>query len=62
MIPEEIKKKNTVELREVVQSLKKEYFDLKMGLAIGQVTDFSQMRKVRVKIAQALTLLNMKKK
>ncbi|MBL4588173.1 50S ribosomal protein L29, partial [Candidatus Babeliales bacterium] len=46
---------------DIIKNLRKENFDLKMGLLTGQVTDFSQMRKKRVKIAQALTLLNMKK-
>lgn len=58
---EEMKNKNSGELHNDVQSLKKEYFDLKLGLMTGQITDVSQLRKIRVKIAQALTLLNMKK-
>jgi ribosomal protein L29 len=58
---ENMKKKNEAELNAEVLALKKEYFDLKISAATGQVSDNSQFRKIRVKIAQALTLLNMKK-
>lgn len=46
------------ELKNEVNTLKKEYFNLRMSLSTGQVSDTSQFRKLRVKIAQALTLLN----
>jgi large subunit ribosomal protein L29 len=46
------------ELKNEVNALKKEYFNLRMSLSTGQVSDTSQFRKLRVKIAQALTLLN----
>lgn len=58
---ENIKKKNEAELKIDVLALKKEYFNLKISAGTGQVSDNSQFRKIRVKIAQALTLLNMMK-
>ena len=36
-------------------SLKKELFNLKLGILSGQVKDFSQFKKLRKKIAQTLT-------
>ena len=41
---------------EVVQ-LKKELFNLRLNMITGQVKDMSQFKKLRVKIAQALTYL-----
>ncbi len=58
---EDIKKKSEAELNLDILALKKEYFNLKISANTGQVSDNSQFRKIRVKIAQALTLLNMKK-
>ena len=42
------------------ESLKKELFNLKLEVLSGQVKDFSQFRKLRVKIAQTLTYAEQK--
>lgn len=44
-------------LKEAV-SLKKELFNLRLGVSSGQIKDFSQFKKIRRKIAQALTFSN----
>ena len=46
---------------EVIQ-LKKELFNIRMGMMTAQVKDTSHVGKVKVRIAQALTYLNQKKK
>ena len=42
-------------LRKEAASLKKELFNLKLGVLSGQMKDFSQFKKLRHTIAQALT-------
>lgn len=54
----ELKKMDTVSLKTEVDSLKKELFNLRLSTQAGQIKDFSQFRKLRVKIAQCLTLVN----
>ncbi len=54
----ELKKMDTASLRNEVESSKKELFNLRLTTQAGQVKDFSQFRKLRVKIAQCLTLIN----
>lgn len=53
-----LKKLDAVALKNEVAQLKKELFNLKLNMITGQVKDTSQFRKLRVKIAQALTYLN----
>ena len=47
-------------LKQEVASLKKEIFNLKMNRLSGQVKDTSQLKKIKVQIARALTFLNKK--
>lgn len=54
----EMKKKDAAFLRNEVNSLKKELFNLKLTTLAGQGKDNSQFKKLRVKIAQCLTLIN----
>lgn len=51
-----LKKLDQAALRNEAFSLKKELFNLRLTTLAGQVKDVSQFRKLRVKIAQCLTL------
>ena len=57
----EMKKLDAAALKKEADLLKKELFNLKLSLITGQVKDVSQFRKLRVKIAHALTYSNQKK-
>ena len=57
----EMKKLDATALRKEADLLKKELFNLKLSLITGQVKDVSQFKKLRVKIATALTYSNKKK-
>jgi ribosomal protein L29 len=61
MEKQELKKLDYVALKDEVNSLRKELFNLKLNRLSGQVKDFSQFKKLRVQIAQALTFLRQKK-
>ena len=52
-----LKKLDVAALKNEVTQLKKELFNLKLNMITGQVKDMSQFKKLRVKIAQALTYL-----
>jgi ribosomal protein L29 len=52
-----LKKLDAAALKNEVAQLKKELFNLKLNMITGQVKDMSQFKKLRVKIAQALTYL-----
>ena len=52
-----LKKLDAVALKNEVVQLKKELFNLRLNMITGQVKDMSQFKKLRVKIAQALTYL-----
>ena len=56
----EIKNLSVSVLKQEVQSFKKELFNLKLQRVTGQVKDVSQFKKLRIKIAQVLTLINQK--
>lgn len=56
----EMKKADEKTLREHVEKLRKEYFDMKLSKASTPVKDNSQFRKIRASIARALTYLNEK--
>jgi ribosomal protein L29 len=60
MTKEELKKLDATALHSEAKALKKEFFNLKLGLISGQVKDTSQFRKLRVSIAQMLTLAKQK--
>lgn len=47
-------------LKNEVESMKKEYLNLKMSVFSGQMKDFSQFRKLRRDIARAFTYLRQK--
>ena len=51
----EMKKTDGNSLLKEAVSLKKELFNLRLGVSSGQIKDFSQFKKTRCKIAQALT-------
>ncbi len=58
----EMKNLSIVDLKKEGESLKKELFNLKLGMISGQVKDVSQFGKLRKKVAQVLTYLNLKVK
>lgn len=47
-------------LNDEIAALKRELFDLKLGAVASHVKDNSQFKKLRVRIAQALTYVNQK--
>ena len=56
----ELKGKSTEELRQELQSLLRAQFSLRMQKATQQLTNTSQIRKVRRDIARVRTLMNQK--
>ena len=56
----ELKDLGVKEVKKEVFNLKKELFNLKLQRCSGQVKDTSQFKKLRIKIAQALTFLRQK--
>lgn len=56
----ELKQLDAVTLKTEVEMLRKELFNLKLTKLSGQVKDVSQLRKLRKKVAQALTFLQQK--
>jgi large subunit ribosomal protein L29 len=56
----ELKGKSTDELRQELQSLLRAQFSLRMQKATQQLTNTSQIRKVRRDIARVRTLMNQK--
>ena len=57
----ELKNLDVAALQKEVALMQKELFNLRLSKISGQVKDVSQFRKLRVKIAQALTFLTQKK-
>ncbi|MFA5306290.1 MAG: 50S ribosomal protein L29 [Candidatus Babeliales bacterium] len=53
---EDLKKMDASALKIEAESLRKELFNLKLGLLTGQVKDTSQFKKIRCQIARILTL------
>lgn len=49
-------------LSKEIEATRKELFTLKLNMVAGQVKDVSQFKKLKVKIARALTMLNEKNK
>jgi ribosomal protein L29 len=54
---DELKKLSSVALKSEIDSLKKELFNLRLGLISGQIKDISQFKKLRIQIARAQTFL-----
>lgn len=57
----DLKSMDAATLNNEITQLKKELFNLRMGMMTAQVKDTSHIRKVKVRIAQAMTFLNQKK-
>ena len=53
----DLRKLDAISLRKEVVSMKRELFNLRLSGASTHVKDNSQFRKLKVKIAQALTFL-----
>ena len=56
----ELREKTPDQLREQLESLKKESFNLRFQAATGQLENTSQMRQVRRDAARVKTILNEK--
>ena len=56
-----LKSMDAAALQGEITQLKKELFNLRMGMMTAQVKDTSHIGKVKVRIAQAMTFLNQKK-
>ena len=59
---DELKQLDCPSLKTEAKSLKKEYFNLRLGLITGQVKDTSQFKKLRRQVARALTLEQQKRR
>jgi ribosomal protein L29 len=57
---DELKKLDRVALENEAKSLKKEYFNLKLGMITGQVKDTAQFEKIRKQVARMLTFARAK--
>lgn len=57
---DEIRKMDASSLLKEVDQFKKDLFNLKLNLAVGQAKDYSQLKKIRINIARCLTVLNQK--
>ena len=57
----DLKSMDAAALKTEIVQLKKELFNLRMGMMTAQVKDTSHVGKVKVRIAQAMTFLNQKK-
>jgi large subunit ribosomal protein L29 len=53
-----LREKSANELREMLETLREEMFNLRFQQAAGSIKDFTQVRKVRREIAQIQTVLN----
>ncbi|MFC1854525.1 50S ribosomal protein L29 [Candidatus Dependentiae bacterium] len=60
MNKEEMKRLGLEDLNNELTSLKKQLFELKLKTTVGQGSDFSRFKKLRVQIARALTFINQK--
>ncbi|MBS1987697.1 50S ribosomal protein L29 [Candidatus Dependentiae bacterium] len=56
----ELKQLDAVTLKTEVEMLRKELFNLSFAKISGQVKDVSQFKKLKKKVAQALTFLQQK--
>lgn len=57
---EALKKNNEQELVKEIDALRREYFKLKLNAATAHIKDYSQFKKLRKNIAQAITYLRQK--
>lgn len=57
----EIRNLDVSELELTVKNLKQDLFNLKLSKLTGQLKDTSQFNKLRIAVAQTLTVLNSKK-
>ena len=55
---DELKKLNVVQVKEKIESYRRELFSLRLTYATSHVKDNSQYKKLRKNIARALTFLN----
>ena len=60
MSAQELREKSPDQLREQLESLKKESFNLRFQAATGQLENTSRVRAVRREAAQVKTILNEK--
>lgn len=58
MLAKELRSKSDAELREELNALLKEQFNLRMQKAIGQAARSDQVTKVRKNIARVKTVMN----
>ena len=58
MKPSEIRSKSIEEIEELLDEAREDYFKLRFQFSSGQLTDTSQLRVARQKIARIATILN----
>lgn len=57
---DEIKQLNMAQLKEKIESLRRELFNLKLNASTAHIKDYSQFTKLRKNIARAETYLRQK--
>lgn len=57
---EELKNLNVQQLKDKIEELRREMFTLKLDKSVKHIKDYSQYKKLRKAIAQALTYLAQK--
>ena len=58
MKPSEIRSKSVEEIEELLDEAREDYFKLRFQFSSGQLTDTSQLRVARKKIARIATILH----
>ncbi len=56
-IKEELKQLNAQELKDKLDSLRREYFGLKLNAATAHVKDYSQFKKIKKNVARVATII-----
>jgi len=61
MDAKELRTKNEVQLKEELQGLLREQFNLRMQKGTGQLSNTARMKSVRRDVARVMTIMNEKK-
>lgn len=61
MDAKELRTKNEVQLKEELQGLLREQFNLRMQKGTGQLSNMARMKAVRRDVARVMTIMNEKK-
>lgn len=56
-VKEELKQLSAQELKDKLDSLRREYFGLKLNAATAHVKDYSQFKKIKKNVARVATII-----